>query len=187
AAAWEARASTSNRVSSARPNASTNTPPPSFDSGRVGQVPGEGQVDPEDGAAAGPVVDPDAAPVDLGHVLDDGQAQAGAPSAAGPARVGPVETLEHAAPMFGGYARAAVADLDPDTVVLTPGRQGDLAPCGGVPQRVIQQVSHSLSKQLGIGFDGERRGVEACLQPGVAQGGQRATCFDDLLQQAAQV
>src|SRR5436853_3023907 len=76
------------------------------------------QLHPKGRAAADAALDVHLAAVGLGHVLDDGEAEAGAPLVAGPALVDAVEALEETGDRLGGDADPCVAHLDDRLVRL---------------------------------------------------------------------
>src|SRR4028119_1150188 len=112
-------------------------------------VSGAGQADGEGRALAGDALDGHPAPVVLGDVLYDGEAEARTAGRLGARLVHPIEPLEDARELPLGDADARVGDADDDLIPLRTARHLD-PPAG---RRVLYGVVHEVGEhggQLGL-------------------------------------
>ena len=122
----------------------------------------------------------------LGHVADDGQAEAAAAGPAGPGLVDPVEALEDPRELAGRDALAGVGDLEDGPALghVEPDTDGALG--RRVAQGVVEQVGQQQAELGPVAAQGHLR-LEFGLEPDPTLLGQVGVAVGDLLGQPDQV
>src|SRR3954469_22162921 len=122
------------------------------------------ELEPESCAAAGAVLETDAAVHHLDQALADGEAEAGAALLPRGGRIGLVEAAEHARAECLRNARAAVVHADAQGGAVVLRRDLDDLALGREFRRVGEQVRHYLQQALAVGVDFARGELAARLE-----------------------
>src|SRR6185369_2933830 len=93
------------------------------------------------------------AAVQLDDMLDDGQAESGAPFLAASAGIDPVETLEESRNTGSGDARAGVTDRNADELILFNCLDRDVPALRRVLDGIVQQIDQHLLKPPLVSHD----------------------------------